>query len=408
MNVAALTPTLIALLRAAVADRPVAGETIPALDAPAWNELLQLAVRHEVAPLVDAGVTAAGAAPPPAVAQRLRQIARGFEIRNDQAWEQLRVVISAFNASGVEVLVLKGALFSLRYYRTPGLRPFGDLDILVQESARVRAAEILGGLGYQHATLAGWDHSQYLENRLWDFVPETGLKLEVHWALTPTASSIQPDIQGLWQRSQEWECPGGRARAFAVEDQIVQHAIHAAKHQFAIPLRQYADLAVILASAPDLDWSGVWRQAEELQAEADLAVCIGVAGELGLVTLPTEVRERVDRTLPASAGLAALARYAVEWPYLSYSYSMVEVMASRSPQSRALAVWRALFPSVADLAARAGKPATLAHLPGLYAGLWLRRGSRLLAGAGAEQPESGPALRAAVELRRLFQDRKAQ
>lgn len=73
--------------------------------------------------------------------------------REAMAWaltveRKLVGLADAFDAGGIRFAVLKGASVAHTAYSDPGLRSFGDLDLLVRSEDYPRACALLGGLGH--------------------------------------------------------------------------------------------------------------------------------------------------------------------------------------------------------------------------------------------------------------------
>jgi hypothetical protein len=60
----------------------------------------------------------------------------------------LREILTTYDATGIQALVLKGAALSHWVYSEPGLRPMSDLDILVPTSDLWQAQRLLADLGF--------------------------------------------------------------------------------------------------------------------------------------------------------------------------------------------------------------------------------------------------------------------
>ena len=58
-------------------------------------------------------------------------------------------LFGCFAASGVAVLVIKGPVLSVRCYGDPGLRQYGDLDLIVRDKDILHSAELMISLGYE-------------------------------------------------------------------------------------------------------------------------------------------------------------------------------------------------------------------------------------------------------------------
>jgi len=334
VNVPELTVPFVALVRSGATGRPLP-RALPEPDAGAWEDLLLLARKHEVGPLLHAAVGRSPLAAPGPVYEGLRQAARVSEVRAARALDQLAGVVTALNARGIQPLLLKGALFSFRYYGSPGLRPFGDLDLLVPAAACEDAVTALEAIGYHTALGRDRAGQEYLLEDEYHraLCRKGGLKLEVHWSLLHPESRIQLDLEALWRRSEEVTSPGGRARAFSPEDEVVFMAVHAAKHQFRMPFRHLADLAALLTARAALDWERVWREGDACNAGREVAAYLGAACELGVAELPEAVRRKALESRRRREEAALLARYAVEWPFFEHPHGIIEMLASRSPAS---------------------------------------------------------------------------
>jgi hypothetical protein len=112
-----------------------------------WRALVEAAGKHGVLPLLaDAASNARWdrellAEMRPAVAAEtalaiLRQV-------------ELRRVLAALAAAGVQPLVIKGAHLAFTCYRSPDRRPRVDTDLLIRERDRIALKKCLGTLGYE-------------------------------------------------------------------------------------------------------------------------------------------------------------------------------------------------------------------------------------------------------------------
>jgi hypothetical protein len=121
----------------------------------AWEPLSAQAEAQGMAPLLYTHLKAAGIQPPRAVKRELQ----GLYLRHRQAnrvrMRVLRDILAAYEAAGVQALVLKGAALVHLVYPEPGLRPMSDLDILVPGYQLRRAQRLLAELGFDAPSPAG-------------------------------------------------------------------------------------------------------------------------------------------------------------------------------------------------------------------------------------------------------------
>jgi len=210
--------------------------------------------------------------------------------------EQLRGLLSAFEADGVPVILLKGPALAEALYRDPGLRPFTDLDLLVPKPDLSRALQLLSELGYRH--LAG---GRPLEFELAYagaacFVSlgrePAGLPLDVHWKLLDYRSGRRAaavDLQEIWDRAVKVEGLGRPGLGLCPEDLLIYLALHLAVHHALSGLIWQLDLALLLRRhGATLDWGAVAERAHRW----------GAAGALHFAL--REVQERFGVEVPPS------------------------------------------------------------------------------------------------------------
>jgi hypothetical protein len=113
-----------------------------------WQNLPALAETHGLAPLVKHHLTRVGAAVPTAVRQGLLALAFAHQQVNRVKFTVLGEILDALNAAGIRVVVLKGAALAHLLYPDPGMRPLGDLDLLVDADKAARAQSTLALLGF--------------------------------------------------------------------------------------------------------------------------------------------------------------------------------------------------------------------------------------------------------------------
>ncbi len=91
----------------------------------------------------------------------------------------LRDVDRAFDAAGVNWVAMKGPILASSVYHDPGLRTYGDVDLLIAQDAMPVAVAILEDLGYGHV-IRNWPLHQWLMAS--EFVMRRGpVDLDVHW-----------------------------------------------------------------------------------------------------------------------------------------------------------------------------------------------------------------------------------
>ena len=148
-----------------VADADAADIGARAVRVSDWSGLLTLAEAHGVAPLLYHHLRPRLADLPGSVPRQLKALYARHRRANEVRLRVLREVLEVFEAAGVLATVLKGPLLIDRVYGDPGLRPMGDLDLLVPPRQTMAAQDLLRGMGF-HAHHARSTHRFLRHNHL--------------------------------------------------------------------------------------------------------------------------------------------------------------------------------------------------------------------------------------------------
>ena len=169
-----------------------------------------------------------------------------------------------FSGAGVSCIALKNAGITRALFPCPGCAPMGDIDLLVDKNDYPTAHQILLGEGYKCASRNPTEGVGVREGRLSggsEYFRETPdghtLWVELQWR--PVAGRwIRPDQEPpaneMMQRSVA--VPGSKIRILSPEDNLLQVALHTAKHTYlrAPGLRLHCDVERIV-SGVEIDWS---------------------------------------------------------------------------------------------------------------------------------------------------------
>ncbi len=150
-----------------------------------WDEILRLADRHRVEPLVAHGLAAAGLPVPAALEATVRHH-RALSLRD--IGETLRIA-AALDQAGIVHRFLKGAPLGARAYGSPLLKRSWDIDLLVLPADAVRTAALLGQLDYApHMPPRSLDAQEFDRwsqvSKEAEFASPRGSTLELHWRVS--------------------------------------------------------------------------------------------------------------------------------------------------------------------------------------------------------------------------------
>ena len=159
--------------------------------------------------------------------------------------KQTSELLAAAADAEIEVLPLKGTWLSETVYNEASQRQMVDIDLLVKKADRDRSNEILTRLGY--APRRELSDSEYMSDLSY-YHPAHSIFVELHWNVECQMSGAKeiPDIEKILQRTTNAKLFGHPVKIFPVEDQLcnlVQHILH---HQFALSLKSYVDIALLI------------------------------------------------------------------------------------------------------------------------------------------------------------------
>jgi hypothetical protein len=196
-------------------------------------------------------------------------------------------VIRGLEQEGITTLALKGAAASVAYYQDTGVRPMGDIDLLVPLPQAARTVAHLGRQGWRPTRprvddLVRYQHSVQM-------VHETGETLDLHWHVL--AECVHPAAdEGFWKRAVPIRIQNVSTRALGPTDALLHAIVHGMRWNAEPTIRWVADsMAILHAADTRVDWSVLEAEARRQRVLLRLS--------LGLDYL----KGRMDAPIPADA-----------------------------------------------------------------------------------------------------------
>ena len=218
--------------------------------------------------------------------------------RTSSYMTELEKVAHLLDKNDIKLLALKNSGITLGLYPHCGSCPMGDVDVLVSKTVFRRAHAILTDAGYElkfrspfeednieaaeHA--GGAEYSVTLDNgeHLW---------FELQWR--PVAgrwiqAEQEPQVDDLIKRSKP--IINSKVRLLSPEDNLIQVALHTAKHSFvrAPGFRLHTDVDRI-ATVEDIDWAIFTSRVCELKTKTAVYLSLEMARTLLGTSIPDSV-----------------------------------------------------------------------------------------------------------------------
>lgn len=257
-----------------------------------WNAFFAQAEQHGLAPLIyyHARASERQTIIPDAVWHRLDRAYHETLARNTLFLDRLNVFIRAMHAR--PVLILKGACLARGIYATPALRPFSDLDLLIQRADFSKACRLLVSLGYTPLgnipQQANMDDAG-LNSILFQNAPHTPA-FHLHWHLfnstLPKYAQTNMNIEELW-RSAVVSTEGGLH--LCTEHLLIHLCEHALRHSYdrLILLRDLAE--TILQAGNSINWDRLFADTRDFGLARPVHLSLALASELSGATVPGSV-----------------------------------------------------------------------------------------------------------------------
>lgn len=201
-----------------------------------WEALLETAKAHQIAGIVFD--QCADVIPEALLPKFEKAYLKGLSDYTNKE-RVLKRIDAAFTENGIPYLLFKG-METAALYPFPALRTMGDIDILVHEEDKERAADLMTGLGLTPANNR--------EDMEWCFV-KNGMEFELHHRLLYDETANSDPAKELCDRAWEYASPAGDGSARYVLDPSYHYVftlLHLKKHILnqGAGLRQFADAAV--------------------------------------------------------------------------------------------------------------------------------------------------------------------
>lgn len=177
-------------------------------------------------------------------------------LRNMAFSGELKRVLKAFKNHGIATLVLKGASLAENFYPLPELRPYSDIDILINKQGLGKVKEILINLGYappekneEKFNETYWYSQQFIKK-------ENNMLLEIHWNIAQL-KRYKIKIDRIWDEAVPIKIGDIETLMMSMEDLIIYQSLHLAYHYYS-KLLWLLDLALIIQKERDsISWKKI-------------------------------------------------------------------------------------------------------------------------------------------------------
>ena len=192
----------------------------------------------------------------------LKEIYKKTWLNNQRLLLRASEAIRTFEEQKVSTMILKGMALSLKYYKDMGMRPMGDIDVLVQPDDIDAAFGILTEMG--HTFIRAELKFKHLIHAYHSFNPE-GIDIDIHRQLFYYLNEKCIN-ESFWEERQELKVMGAVTTCLSDTHQMLHTLVHGAAWGHVLPnnLRWIADAWFIDKNVEKpIDWQWIINLAVE-------------------------------------------------------------------------------------------------------------------------------------------------
>ena len=156
-------------------------------------------------------------------------------------------LFSILGNGGIRAVGMRGLTLAHRVYRSPGLRPMRDIDILISSKERDKLLAVMESCGFEPLKRL---RSQYV----YDI---DGIEFEIHWSLLTAKryrSKVDSDV--LIDSSEVFRTPEGNIYCLSDEYELLGLVTHAFIHHDLTVMSQLVDIGIFMVRS-DIDWEEI-------------------------------------------------------------------------------------------------------------------------------------------------------
>lgn len=257
-----------------------------------WDWLIATARVHGVLPRLERMVRSANGATPEPVRRELQTRARENADRNLRLTAELVRILDAFSAhGGVRALAYKGPTLAMLAYGDLALRPFRDLDIVVDPADVATGRLLLEQLGYHPGPLdppPAQRNGFVARNSEYSYFRANGDIVELHWRPLPSYFGMRIPFATLWERRAAVAVGGRALPTLSPEDLVLALCAHGTHHGWS-RLEWIADVARLARAEAAVDWQTVLLRARQLGGTRMVGVALRLGQELFDLEVPRPI-----------------------------------------------------------------------------------------------------------------------
>ncbi len=239
-----------------------------------WNYFMRRVQGEDTASLiykVFSRINSSESLVPLHVMNHLKDFYYAVMAQNISLTQSIEKIFAAFQKENITALVFKGFMLAGSIYKDIGLRPMGDVDILLRREEVSKADGLLRRNGFypefELKDIGNLSSGQYRNSIVYRTEDSVPVAVHIHWHIvnfTPFHNNVLRNINmdNVWNESVPFQIGLLEMRTFSLHHQIIYLSMHALNHSFH-PLIRLSDIHELLCAEKDqIDWERLVKEAD--------------------------------------------------------------------------------------------------------------------------------------------------
>lgn len=275
-----------------------------------WSYLVAIAGHHGLLPLLFRLLKSQDTVQvPEQISQFLQDQYQTNLLRNRILSQELVTIMDQFESLGIKALAYKGPSLTVSVYGDLGLRHFGDLDVLIDESHVIKASEMLASLGYSRVI----PHLSPVKER--DFIrtdhehefisADQMVHIDLHWRLSTRRFPAVIKVDELFDQAEDLSFSGGTISIISSQDLLLLLCMHASKDLW----RKFVwvcDIDRLVRARQDINWDALIARARSSHCERMLYLGLLIAHKLVKTPIPASILSEAESRGLTETGIRIL------------------------------------------------------------------------------------------------------
>ncbi|BAQ64654.1 hypothetical protein GM3709_1419 [Geminocystis sp. NIES-3709] len=212
--------------------------------------------------------------------------------RNLILTNELFKILNQLKEINIKAIPYKGTILANSIYGKLSLRQVYDLDLIIDKKDLIKTEKLLLSQGYYIKEKLDQEESFFRE--------EDQIEIDVHWELTPIYFPLKFDFNYFWKNTNNIDINGKFFLNLSPENLLFILCIQIAKdcwerRQKIEYLAKVCDIAQLIYTYPNLDWSQVLAQGKNQDAQRIIHFGLFLAKDLFDISLPLPILQEVER-----------------------------------------------------------------------------------------------------------------